>query len=174
MHNGQELLNWPAFSVIHYLRMPKLSAGILVYRVKNKEIEVFLCHPGGPFYKNKDNGVWTIPKGEFDENEEAFAAAKREFKEETGQEIRGDFIPMRPIRYKDGKKIVYAWAVNGNIDATNIKSNTFPLEWPPKSGKYMEVPEVDRGGWFNIEVAKQKILPSLSLLLEDLVENVSR
>jgi len=174
MHNGQELLNWPAFSVIHYLRMPKLSAGILVYRVKNKEIEVFLCHPGGPFYKNKDNGVWTIPKGEFDENEEAFAAAKREFKEETGQEIRGDFIPMRPIRYKDGKKIVYAWAVNGNIDATNIKSNTFPLEWPPKSGKFMEVPEVDRGGWFNIEVAKQKILPSLSLLLEDLVENVSR
>jgi len=154
--------------------MPKLSAGILVYRVKNKEIEVFLCHPGGPFYKNKDNGVWTIPKGEFDENEEAFAAAKREFKEETGQEIRGDFIPMRPIRYKDGKKIVYAWAVNGNIDATNIKSNTFPLEWPPKSGKFMEVPEVDRGGWFNIEVAKQKILPSLSLLLEDLVENVSR
>jgi len=174
MHNGQELLNWPAFSVIHYLRMPKLSAGILVYRVKNKEIEVFLCHPGGPFYKNKDNGVWTIPKGEFDENEEAFAAAKREFKEETGQEIRGDFIPMRPIRYKDGKKIVYAWAVNGNIDATNIKSNTFPLEWPPKSGKFMEVPEVDRGDWFNIEVAKQKILPSLSLLLEDLVENVSR
>ena len=174
MHNGQELLNWPAFSVIHYLRMPKLSAGILVYRVKNKEIEVFLCHPGGPFYKNKDNGVWTIPKGEFDENEEAFAAAKREFKEETGQEIRGDFIPMRPIRYKDGKKIVYAWAVNGNIDATNIKTNTFPLEWPPKSGKFMEVPEVDRGGWFNIEVAKQKILPSLSLLLEDLVENVSR
>ena len=174
MHNGQELLNWPAFSVIHYLRMPKLSAGILVYRVKNKEIEVFLCHPGGPFYKNKDNGVWTIPKGEFDENEEAFAAAKREFKEETGQEIRGDFIPMRPIRYKDGRKIVYAWAVKGNIDATNIKSNTFPLEWPPKSGKFMEVPEVDRGGWFNIEVAKQKILPSLSLLLEDLVENVSR
>jgi len=173
MHNGQELLNWPAFSVIHYLRMPKLSAGILVYRVKNKEIEVFLCHPGGPFYKNKDNGVWTIPKGEFDENEEAFAAAKREFKEETGQEIRGDFIPMRPIRYKDGKKIVYAWAVNGNIDATNIKSNTFPLEWPPKSGKFMEVPEVDRGGWFNIEVAKQKILPSLSPLLEDLIENIT-
>ena len=154
--------------------MPKLSAGILVYRLKNDEIEVFLCHPGGPFYKNKDSAVWTIPKGEFDENEEAFTAAKREFKEETGQEIRGDFIPMRPIRYKDGKKIVYAWAVNGNIDATNIKSNTFPLEWPPKSGKFMEVPEVDRGGWFNIEVAKQKILPSLSLLLEDLVENVSR
>jgi len=174
MHNGQELLNWPAFSVIHYLRMPKLSAGILVYRVKNKEIEVFLCHPGGPFYKNKDNGVWTIPKGEFDENEEAFAAAKREFKEETGQEIRGDFIPMRPIRYKDGKKIVYAWAVNGNIDATNIKSNTFPLEWPPKSGKFIEVPEVDKGDWFTIEIAKQKILPSLSPLLEDLVENITR
>ena len=174
MHNGQELLNWPAFSVIHYLRMPKLSAGILVYRVKNKEIEVFLCHPGGPFYKNKDNGVWTIPKGEFDENEEAFAAAKREFKEETGQEIRGDFIPMRPIRYKDGKKIVYAWAVEGEVDPASIKSNTFLLEWPPKSGKRIETPEVDRGEWFAIEEAKQKILPSLSLLLEDLVENVSR
>src|SRR4029079_13582733 len=172
MHNGQELLNWPAFSVIHYLRMPKLSAGILVYRVKNKEIEVFLCHPGGPFYKNKDNGVWTIPKGEFDENEEAFAAAKREFKEETGQQINGEFGPMKPIKYKDGRKIVYAWAVEGEVDVTTIKSNVFPLEWPPKSGKFIEVPEVDKGDWFTIETAKQRILSSLSPLLEDLVENI--
>jgi predicted NUDIX family NTP pyrophosphohydrolase len=153
--------------------MSKLSAGILVYRVKDKRVEVFLCHPGGPFYKNKDNGVWTIPKGEFDESEEPFTAAKREFKEETGQEITGDFIPMRPIRYKDGKKIVYAWAVKSDIDATNIRSNTFPLEWPPKSGKFVEVPEVDRGDWFTIEVAKQKILASLSPLLEDLIEHVT-
>lgn len=153
--------------------MPKLSAGILVYRVKHKEIEVFLCHPGGPFYKNKDNAAWTIPKGEFEENEEPFVAAKREFKEETGQEIDGDFIPMKPIRYKDGRKIVYTWAVKGDIDATNITSNTFPLEWPPKSGKFIDVPEVDRGEWFSIEVAKQKILPSLFPLLEDLVENIT-
>jgi predicted NUDIX family NTP pyrophosphohydrolase len=152
--------------------MPKLSAGILVYRLKNKEVEVFLCHPGGPFYKNKDNAVWTIPKGEFDENEEAFAAAKREFEEETGQKIKGDFISMKPIKYKDGRKIVYTWAVEGDVDASRIKSNTFPLEWPPKSGKFMEVPEVDKADWFTIEVAKQKILPSLFPLLDDLVENI--
>ena len=154
--------------------MPKLSAGILVYRVKNKKIEVFLCHPGGPFYQNKDNAVWTIPKGEFDENEEPFTAAKREFKEETGQEISGDFISMKTIKYKDGRKVVYTWAVEGEVDTTNIKSNTFPLEWPPKSGKYIEVPEVDKGDWFTIEMAKQKILPSLSPLLEDLIENIIR
>ena len=153
--------------------MSKLSAGILVYRVKNKELEVFLCHPGGPFYKNKDNAVWTIPKGEFDENEEAFTAAKREFEEETGQKISGDFLAMKPIKYKDGRKIVYTWAVKGDLDASNITSNTFSLEWPPKSGKFIDVPEVDRGDWFTIEVAKQKILPSLSSLLEDLVENIA-
>jgi predicted NUDIX family NTP pyrophosphohydrolase len=154
--------------------MPKLSAGILVYRVRNKEVEVFLCHPGGPFYKNKDNAVWTIPKGEFDENEEPFSAAKREFEEETGLEINGDFIEMKPVKYKDGRKIVYAWAVEGEVDTTNIKSNTFPLEWPPKSGKYIETPEVDKGEWFTIEMAKQKILPVLSPLLEDLIENITR
>ncbi|HEV8504331.1 MAG TPA: NUDIX domain-containing protein [Chitinophagaceae bacterium] len=153
--------------------MPKLSAGILVYRMKKKMIEVFLCHPGGPFYKNKDNGVWTIPKGEFDETEEAFIAAKREFEEETGQKINGDFIAMKPIRYKDGRKIVYAWAVEGDVDTANIKSNTFLLEWPPKSGKHIETPEVDKGEWFTIEEAKQKILPSLSQLIEDLVENIA-
>ena len=154
--------------------MPKLSAGILVYREKNKEVEVFLCHPGGPFYRNKDNSVWTIPKGEFDEKEEPFSAAKREFEEETGQEINGNFIEMKPVKYKDGRKIVYAWAVEGDVDTTNIKSNTFPLEWPPKSGKYIETPEVDKGEWFTIEMAKQKILPSLSPLLEDLIEDITR
>jgi predicted NUDIX family NTP pyrophosphohydrolase len=154
--------------------MPKLSAGILVYRAENKNIEVFLCHPGGPFYKNKDNAVWTIPKGEFDEKEEAFVAAKREFEEETGQKINGNFVAMKPVRYKDGRKIVYAWAIQGEVDIANIKSNTFSLEWPPKSGKYMEVPEVDKGEWFTIEIAKQKILPSLSPLLEDLIENIAR
>ena len=156
-----------------YLLMAKLSAGILVYRKRKKEIEIFLCHPGGPFYKSKDNGVWTIPKGEFDETEEAFVAAKREFEEETGQKVSGNFTPMNPVRYKDGRKIVYAWAVEGDVDTANIRSNTFSLEWPPKSGKYIETPEVDRGEWFTIEVARQKILPSLFPLLEDLVENIA-
>lgn len=158
-----------AFSVI-ILLMPKLSAGILVYRKKKTKIEVFLCHPGGPFYKNKDNGVWTIPKGEFDDSEDAFAAAQREFQEETGQKISGEFVAMKPIRYKDGKKIVYTWAVEGEVDPASIKSNTFLLEWPPKSGKRIETPEVDRGEWFAIEEAKQKILPSLFPLLDDLTE----
>jgi len=156
-----------------YLLMAKLSAGILVYRKRKKEIEIFLCHPGGPFYKSKDNGVWTIPKGEFDETEEAFVAAKREFEEETGQKVSGNFTPMNPVRYKDGRKIVYAWAVEGDVDTANIRSNTFSLEWPPKSGKYIETPEVDRAAWFTIEVARQKILPSLFPLLEDLVENIA-
>ena len=153
--------------------MAKLSAGILVYRKRKKEIEIFLCHPGGPFYKSKDNGVWTIPKGEFDETEEAFVAAKREFEEETGQKVSGNFTAMKPVRYKDGRKIVYAWAVEGDVDTANIRSNTFSLEWPPKSGKYIETPEVDRAAWFTIEVARQKILPSLFPLLEDLVENIA-
>ncbi len=153
--------------------MPKLSAGILVYRKRRTMIEVFLCHPGGPFYKSKDNGVWTIPKGEFDETEDAFDAAKREFQEETGQKISGEFVAMKPIKYKDGRKIVYVWALEGEVDTALIKSNTFLLEWPPKSGKHIETPEVDRGDWFTIELAKQKILPSLSPLLEDLIENIA-
>jgi predicted NUDIX family NTP pyrophosphohydrolase len=151
--------------------MPKQSAGILLYRIMNKKPEVFLCHPGGPFYKNKDTAVWTIPKGEFDNSEEPLVAAKREFQEETGQEITGDLRPLRPVKYKNGK-IVYAWAVEGEIDVGAIRSNLFPLEWPPRSGKYIQVPEVDRGEWFSIEIAKQKIIPSLVPLLSELIESV--
>ncbi len=151
--------------------MSKQSAGILLYRLKNTKCEIFLCHPGGPFYKNKDTGVWTIPKGEFENGEEPLMAAKREFKEETGQDINGEFIPLKPVKYKNGK-IVYAWAVEGDIETDSIKSNSFPLEWPPKSGKYIDVQEIDKGEWFSIEIAKQKILPALSPLLNDLLENV--
>ena len=151
--------------------MAKQAAGILVYRIKNKKPEVFLCHPGGPFYKNKDLGVWQIPKGEFESNEEPFAAAKREFKEETGQEIDGDFFPLTPVKYKTGK-IVYAWAVKGDVETASIRSNTFPLEWPPKSGKYIDVPEVDRGGWFSMEEARRKILPSLVPFLDELIKKI--
>jgi len=153
--------------------MAKQSAGILLYRFKNKIPEVFLCHPGGPFYKNKDAGAWTIPKGEFENDEEPLAAAKREFKEETGKEIVGEFISLNPVKYKDGKKIVYAWAVEGDIDASSVHSNSFPLEWPPKSGKYMDVPEVDRGEWFDLTTAKQKILPALLSLLDNFLEKVN-
>ena len=152
--------------------MPKLSAGILLYRIKNKKPEVFLCHPGGPFYKKKDDGVWTIPKGEFENTEEPIAAAKREFEEETGQKIDGQFIPLKPVRYKDGRKIVYAWAVEGEMDVEKIQSNLFSLEWPPKSGKYIDVPEVDKGEWFAVEPARQKILPALASLLDDFLENI--
>ncbi len=151
--------------------MPKQSAGILLYRVKNSKPEVFLCHPGGPFYKKKDTGVWTIPKGEFNSEEEPLVAAKREFKEETGQAVNGNFIPLKPVRYKNGKT-VYAWAVEGDIDAASIQSNLFPMEWPPKSGKYIDVPEVDRGEWFSIEISKQKIIPALTPLIDEFVEAV--
>jgi len=149
--------------------MAKHSAGILLYRIKNNKPEVFLGHPGGPFYKNKDVGVWTIPKGEFEVGEEPLEAAKREFKEETGKEIDGKFTPLKPVKYKSGKT-VNAWAVKGDIDADSIRSNLFQLEWPPKSGKYIDVPEIDKAGWFTIETAKQKILPALIPLLNGLIE----
>ena len=150
----------------------KQSAGILLYRVKARAPQIFLCHPGGPFYKNKDLGVWTIPKGEFDETEQPLAAAKREFHEETGAEIMGKFIALKPVKYKDGKKIVYAWAIERDIDSDSIRSNSFSLEWPPRSGKFIDVPEVDRGSWFSIEEAKLKILPSLLPLIDDFAENI--
>lgn len=152
--------------------MAKQSAGILLYRVKSEKPEVFLCHPGGPFYKNKDHGVWTIPKGEFEKNEEPLEAAKREFEEETGQKVDGEFIALKPVKYKDGRKIVFAWTVEGNIDAALVQSNSFPLEWPPRSGKYIDVPEVDRGEWFSLATARQKILPALVPFLNDFEENV--
>jgi len=149
--------------------MPKEAAGIVVYRKMKNRLEVFLCHPGGPLYKNKDLGVWQIPKGEFESNEEAFDAAKREFREETSQTIEGEFVKLTPVKYKTGK-IVYAWAVEGNVDETKVKSNLFSMEWPPKSGKQMEFPEVDRGEWFVAEEAKKKILPALSPFIIQLEE----
>ena len=116
----------------------------------------------------KDDGVWSIPKGLFDPDEDPLAAARREFEEETGQKIAGDFFELKPITQKGGK-IVYAWAVEADVDADNIVSNTFELEWPPKSGKTQEFPEVDRGGWFDVETAKRKINPAQAALVEELV-----
>lgn len=132
------------------------GAGILLYRVVNREIEFFLVHPGGPFWKGKDNGVWSIPKGEFKDDEDPLSAAKREFYEETGFKVDGKFIQLTPVKQKAGK-MVHAWAVEGNLDAQQIRSNTFPLQWPPKSGRWIQVPEVDKAEWFTSAEAKIKI-----------------
>ena len=144
------------------------SAGILLYRLNSeKQTEVFLVHPGGPFWAKKDEGAWGIPKGEF-ANEDPLAAAKREFMEETGFELPGGRImELAPVKLKSGK-VVHAWAVEGDIDAAAIKSNFFELEWPPKSGKFINIPEVDKGGWFTISKAKEKINTGQIALLDQL------
>ena len=147
--------------------MQKKSAGILLYRSQHKDPEVFLVHPGGPFWAKKDDGAWSIPKGEFDDDEDPLDAAKREFEEETGIKISGEFNPLAPIKQKSGK-LVFAWAVEGNIDPARIKSNSFEIEWPPKSGKKMSFPEIDRAGWFNLMEAKKKINPGQSALIKEL------
>ena len=149
--------------------MSKKSAGLLLYRKKRGAVEVFLVHPGGPFWANKEDGAWSIPKGEFDAREQPLEAAKREFLEETGLVAFGDFRPLTPIR-QTGGKIVYAWAVNCDIDAASVKSNSFSMEWPPKSGNLRKFPEIDRAEWFKVELAKQKILKSQLKLLEELEE----
>jgi predicted NUDIX family NTP pyrophosphohydrolase len=146
--------------------MPKQSAGILLYKRVNGEALFFLVHPGGQFFKNKDLGSWTIPKGEYLDDEEALTAAKREFAEETGMNIDGDFKELKPIKQKSGKT-VHAWALEGDIDADTIFSNTFEIEWPPKSGKLQTFPEIDRAAWFDYETAKQKINPAQVGLLEE-------
>ena len=151
--------------------MIKRSAGLLVYRMRDEEIDVFLVHPGGPFWAKKDAGAWSIPKGEF-ETEQPLVAAMREFEEETGLKISGDFIELKPVKQKGGK-IVYAWAVEADFDASDIQSNMFKLEWPPKSGVIREFPEVDRAAWFDLETARLKILASQAGLIEQLQEFLS-
>ena len=149
--------------------MPKQSSGILLYHLNNKQLQVFLVHPGGPFFRNKDNGAWSIPKGEFLDDEEALKAAKREFEEETGTSIDGKFIQLSPIIQKSGKK-VYAWAIEGDIDAETIFSNTFEMEWPPKSGKKQAFPEVDKAAWFDVDTAKLKINQGQVGLIDNLTQ----
>ena len=145
----------------------KESAGVLMYRLCGSTVEVFLVHPGGPFWTNKDAGAWSIPKGEFDKHDDPLEAAKREFQEETGFAVDGAFIALAPVRQAGGK-LVYAWAVEGDCRAESIKSNSFTMEWPPRSGKRKEFPEVDRAGWFSLEVAKEKILKGQLGLLDQL------
>jgi len=148
--------------------MVKESAGILLYRKNDNQLQVFLVHPGGPFFKNKDLGAWSIPKGEFLDDEDPLVAAKREFMEETGQSAEGTFIRLEPVRLKSGK-LVYAWAVEGDIDHETIVSNVFEIEWPPKSGKKQAFPEIDRAGWFDVEIAKEKINAGQVGLIENLM-----
>jgi predicted NUDIX family NTP pyrophosphohydrolase len=143
------------------------SAGIVLYRLANDYLEVFLVHPGGPFWKGKEEGAWSIPKGEFTDAEDPLAAAQREFREETSFEVEGDFLELDQVQQKGGK-LVLAWAVDGDIDAGKIKSNTFRQEWPYKSGKWVSYPEVDKGGWFSLREAKVKINPAQYAFLERL------
>jgi predicted NUDIX family NTP pyrophosphohydrolase len=150
------------------MHISKQSAGILLYRYNNNELQFFLVHPGGPFFKNKDDGSWSIPKGEFLDDEDALAAAKREFFEETGQPVDGDFIKLSPVKLKSGKT-VFAWGAAGDIDHETIASNQFEIEWPPKSGKMAGFPEIDRAGWFNIATAKIKLTPAQVALIEELI-----
>lgn len=144
------------------------SAGILLYRKRNSGIEFFLVHPGGPFWAKKDLGAWSIPKGEYTEGEDALKAAQREFEEETGQPVSGEFIALTPVKQKSGK-IVQAWAVEGDIDEKNIRSNTFEMEWPPRSGKIKTFPEVDKGEWFDAGTAKEKINEKQTGLIDEVI-----
>ncbi|HSS27903.1 MAG TPA: NUDIX domain-containing protein [Usitatibacter sp.] len=145
----------------------KRSAGILLYRRGSRGLEILLVHPGGPFWSKRDAGAWTIPKGEISEGEEPLAAARREFLEETGFEAQGDATALAPLRQKGGKW-VHAWAVEGDCDAEAIRSNTFSMEWPPRSGKMAEFPEVDRAAWFAPQEARERILASQAALIDEL------
>ncbi|MBZ5633960.1 MAG: NUDIX domain-containing protein [Acidobacteriia bacterium] len=153
--------------------MPKRSAGVLLFRRKEPQPEVLLVHPGGPFWKNKDDGSWSIPKGEYGAGEDPLAAAKRELAEETGLTHSGVFIPLGEIR-QPGGKLVTAWALEGNLDASfdsqRMRSNTFSMPWPPGSEKLQEFPEIDRAEWFPLEIARGKILKGQVELLDRLAQ----
>ena len=154
----------------------KKSAGILLYKFIDKTIFFLLVHPGGPFWKNKDLESWSIPKGEFTEDENPLDAAKREFYEETGfkleSESETDFIELDSVKLKSGKTI-YAWALEFDIDATLVKSNDFEMEWPPKSGKQQSFPEVDRAEWFQTEHALKKINPAQADFIVQIISKIS-
>jgi len=155
--------------------MPKRSAGLLIYRYNTKnEIEVLLVHPGGPFFTKKDVCVWSIPKGEYEDGEDALEVAKRELEEETGNTINnGKFVQLKPVIIKSGKRIT-AWAVEADFEKCFICSNNFEMEWPPKSGKRQSFPEVDKADWFSIKSAKEKINQGQLSLLDELVEMLKK
>lgn len=150
--------------------MAKKSAGIIVYRVRSGVIEVFITHLGGPYWKNKDYRAWSFPKGEFNDSEAPFHAAIREFQEETGQPIEGEFLELTP--HSTSGKRVFAWAVEGEVDENRIVSNVFELEWPLNSGNIQTFPEVDRGAWFDIDEAKQRVHKGLVPIFEELQRKI--
>lgn len=147
--------------------MPRTSAGILLYRTMNGVPEVFLVHPGGPYWAAKDLGVWSVPKGEPGPDEDPLAAARREFTEETGFSVEGEPVALEPIR-QSGGKLVRAWALEGNVDPDSLRSNTFTMEWPPRSGRQRAFPEVDRAAWFPLPEARRRILAGQVGLLDQL------
>jgi predicted NUDIX family NTP pyrophosphohydrolase len=156
--------------------MSKKSAGLLLFRhcpaAPVEELQVLLVHPGGPFWAKKDDGAWSIPKGEFDDAEDPLAAAIREFEEETGAQPAGEFLPLEPLK-QPGGKLVFAWAVGADFDPSSLKSNTFSMEWPPRSGRRQEFPEVDQAAWFEVESARRKILKGQAGFLDQLVKRLS-
>ncbi len=145
----------------------RTSAGLLLYRWHDGQLQVLLAHPGGPFFQNKDDGAWSIPKGEVEPDEDLLEAAQREFEEETGVRPEGPFIALTPVKQKGGK-VVYAWAFQGDCDPSSTVSNTFTMEWPPKSGRQMEFPEIDRADFFDVATAKTKIKAGQEPLIEEL------
>lgn len=147
----------------------EVSAGILAFR-RNRGVEVLLAHPGGPYWRNKDAGAWSIPKGQV-ESGNLLACAKREFKEETGFTAAGEFIPLQPVRQKGGKT-VHAFALEGDFDLAKFTSNDFEMEWPPRSGKRRRFPEVDRIAYFKLATARRKILPAQRPFIEELVKRL--
>jgi predicted NUDIX family NTP pyrophosphohydrolase len=147
--------------------MSKRSAGLLMYRRRDGQLSVFLVHPGGPYWSKKNEGSWTIPKGEYDSTEEPLEAAIREFREETGFEVAAPFLELGSVRQKSGK-VVVAWAFEGDCDPAGLVSNTCEIEWPPHSGKRIEIPEIDRGDWFPLDRARKSIRAEQITLLETL------
>ncbi len=144
------------------------SSGIVLHRRRGNALEVLLVHPGGPFWARRDQGAWSIPKGEFDGEEDPLVAARREFEEELGSPLPpGDALDLGEIRQKSGKR-VRAWAIAGDLDASRIRSNTCEIEWPPRSGQRLEIPEIDRAEWFGLDQARKKINPAQVELLDRL------
>jgi len=153
--------------------MPKRSAGLLVYRFHQQQVQVLLVHPGGPFYVKKDAGVWSIPKGEYEEHEDALTVAKREFEEETGNFITADeFLNLGEVKLKSGK-IISAWAAEADFEQCFISSNMFEIEFPPKSGKMQSFPEVDKAEWFSVDEAEKKIHPVQLTFVQRLIEKLN-
>jgi predicted NUDIX family NTP pyrophosphohydrolase len=147
--------------------MARTSAGLLLFRGKGHRVEVLLVHPGGPLWTKKDEGAWSIPKGEIESGEDPLAAARREFEEELGSPVSGDFIPLAPVRQASGK-LVHAWAVEADFDPATLQSGMFSMEWPPRSGRQQEFPEVDRVEWFTMDDARRKINKAQISLLDQL------